>query len=135
MSGVFDRQDSFFKSLFKTGAGRILLACLIFGLYVLVVVTFRAVPIRESAPPDQKKYTNLYLQQFLAGYRSYQQDFDVEDIYFGEKFLSFRLNLKLKPKADYLVRKLAGDIITNLNGEYPELELIRIEFSRREEGL
>ncbi len=105
---------------------KFLIILLIGFLYFFVVVMYQVAskePIKTEAP---KKISQLYLTQFINGWRDYQQNFDVEKLRFGEKFLSFTINLKLKTKSILIVKKLAIEMILGLEQEYPELEDIDI---------
>lgn len=105
---------------------KFLIILLIFFLYFFVVVMYHIsskTPAKQAAP---RQISQLYLLEFISGWRDYQQDFDIEDVRFGEKFLSFTLNLKLKTKSILIVKKLAMEMILGLEAEYPELESIKI---------
>ncbi|MBU0635141.1 MAG: hypothetical protein KKA52_08800, partial [Candidatus Omnitrophica bacterium] len=64
------------------------------------------------------------------GYRSFQQDFIMEDVRFGDTFLAFSLYLKTASKSKVLTKQLAMDMIVGLLEEYPELETISIQVCR-----
>ncbi|MFH1061320.1 MAG: hypothetical protein V1747_00335 [Candidatus Omnitrophota bacterium] len=105
---------------------KFLIILIVFFLYFFVVVMYQVsskVPVKQAAP---KQISQLCLLEFINGWRDYQQNFDIKDMRFGEKFLSFTINLKLKTKSILIVKKLAMEMILGLEEEYPELESINI---------
>jgi len=105
---------------------KFLMVLLVFFLYFFVVIMYQVAskePVKIKAP---QKISQLHLIEFINGWRDYQQNFDIESLRFGEKFLSFTINLKLKTKSILIVKKLAMEMILGLEQEYPELEDIDI---------
>jgi hypothetical protein len=105
---------------------KFLIILLVFFLYFFVVVIYHVSSKPLVKKKASKQISQLYLMEFISGWRDYQQNFDVEDLRFGEKFLSFTINLKLKTKSILIVKKLAMEMILGLEDEYPELESIKI---------
>ena len=99
-------------------------------LYFFAVFIFKVSITIPEQPPAPKQHSQLYLMEFIGGYRDYQQDFDIEDLRFGEKFLSFTLNIKFQTKTVYIIKKLAIDMLLGLTNEYPELESINVKVVR-----
>ncbi|MBU1045163.1 MAG: hypothetical protein KJ915_12290 [Candidatus Omnitrophica bacterium] len=106
---------------------KFLIVLLVIFLYFFVVVIYQVSSKAPVKPEEKKPISQLYLLEFINGWRDYQQNFDVEDLRFGEKFLSFTINLKLKTKSILIVKKLGMDMILGLEQEYPELEDINIK--------
>lgn len=105
---------------------RVLLFAIITFLYFFVVVTYH---VSSQIPQEQeakKKISELYLLEYLNGWRDYQQNFDIQDLKFGEKFISFTLNTRFKAKSIIIVKKLAIDMALGLKEEYPELETVSV---------
>jgi hypothetical protein len=96
-------------------------------LYVLVVVTFKVSLQAPKPVPAPEQHSQLHLLEFINAYRDYQRDFDVEKVLFGEKFLSFTLNVKFRTSSVVVIKKLATDMALGLAAEYPELDLITID--------
>ncbi|MBU1924720.1 MAG: hypothetical protein KKB82_02210 [Candidatus Omnitrophica bacterium] len=110
---------------------QVVVVLLMFLLYFFVVVTYQAgskAPSDAKSQPKQHSYLNLV--EFINGYRSFQQDFIMEDVRFGDTFLAFSLYLKTASKSKVLTKQLAMDMIVGLLEEYPELETISIQVCR-----
>lgn len=129
MSGKIENYLDKVIQIFRKNKRKFLVLILIFLLYIFVVVTYKVLSKIPKTPPPPKQYSYLDLIQFIGGYRTYQQDFEVEKIFFTRKALEFTLNVKFKPKTVLVVKKLAMDIVLGLIGEYPELESISVSVS------
>ncbi|MBU0634221.1 MAG: hypothetical protein KKA52_04070, partial [Candidatus Omnitrophica bacterium] len=91
---------------------QVVVVLLMFLLYFFVVVTYQAgskAPSDAKSQPKQHSYLNLV--EFINGYRSFQQDFIMEDVRFGDTFLAFSLYLKTASKSKVLTKQLAMDMI------------------------
>jgi len=105
----------------------VFIVTLVAFLYLMVVVTFK-VSMRSPKPEQPKtQHSQLYLLEFINGYRDYQRDFDVEKVSFGEDFLSFTLNIKFRTSSMVIIKKLVTDMVLGLTDEYPELDRISID--------
>lgn len=131
MNGKINFSLDKIKKVILKNRKKLLIVALIFFLYIFVVLVFKvSLPI-PGMPKPQIQYSCLNLRQFINGYRSAQQDFDIEKLVFTEKSISLSLNVKFIPKTDFSVRKLAMDIIRGLREEYPKLEFLSIEVIRK----
>ncbi len=130
MNGKINLLLNKFKNLLLRNKKTVIAITLVIFLYFFVLIIFKVSSAVPKKPPAQKKYSYLSLEEFIGGYRTYQEDFEVEKIRFGEKFLSFTLKVKSKAKTELVIRKLAIDIILGLRDEYPELNSIDIEVLR-----
>ncbi|MBI4846710.1 MAG: hypothetical protein HY810_09630 [Candidatus Omnitrophica bacterium] len=118
--------------LIKSRKNFLILVFVIF-LYLFIIFVFKISMKSPDKAINPETYTYLYLIEFLNGYRNYQQDFDIVDVRFGDKFLTFTLNLKIKTKSILIVKNLVMDMLLNLNNEYPELKLISIKVVKEAE--
>lgn len=109
---------------------KIFILAIVFFLYVFVVVIFKSSSQRADDKPMPKQYSYLYLMEYINGWRDAQQDFEIEDLRFGEKFLSYTVNLNYQAKSVLLVKRLAVDMVVGLKKEYPELETISVKVIR-----
>ena len=107
---------------------------IVFFLYMFAVVIFQTAPKPPKTVSADRRLSYLNLMEYIDGYRDFQQDFDVEHLKFGDKFLNFTLNIKFKAKSILIIKKLALDIVQGLSTEYPELESIRIKVLRDRPG-
>jgi len=126
IAGLTEKAKAFFVKNRRVCIIVFLIAC----LFSFAIITYSVTPKTPEQVPAPEKYSNLYLQDFIAGYRDYQQDFDVEDIYFGENFLNFTVNIKFRSKNVLMVKKLGVDMVLGLLEEYPELESISVKMIR-----
>lgn len=117
----------YFKNLVIRNKRKVLIVVLVFFLYVFVAVTFKVMSMIPKPKPMPRQYSNLDLVQFIKGYRTYQQDFEVEKIFFTDKALEFTLNIKFNPKNQIVIKKLTMDIMLGINAEYPELDSVSID--------
>jgi len=99
-------------------------------LYIFVVVTFKSSSRSPNENPPPEQYSYLYLIEYINGWRDAQHDFEIQDLRFGKKFLSYTLNLNYSAKSILLVKRLAVDMVVGLKKEYPELETISIKVIR-----
>jgi hypothetical protein len=106
---------------------KFLILLIITFLYFFVIIIYHVSSKEPEEKPQVQKISQLHLEEFINGWRDYQQNFDIEDLRFGEKFLHFTINLKLKTKSILIVKKLAMEMILGLENEYPELEDIKIK--------
>ncbi|MBU4304653.1 MAG: hypothetical protein KJ893_03360 [Candidatus Omnitrophica bacterium] len=118
------------KDLALKNRKAVLVIVLVGFLYFFAVLIFKVSMSIPKQPPASKQHSQLYLMEFIGGYRDYQQDFDIEGLRFGEKFLSFTVNIKFQTKTVYIIKKLAIDMVLGLANEYPELESINIKVVR-----
>ena len=140
MSGDKKIQNSIlFKKLgeklfnnFLQNKNKVIILTLVFLLYFFAVVLFQLLKQEPIEEPVVKEQSQLYLLEFISGYRDHEKDFDIEEVRFGEKFLNFTLNIKFKATSTLFIKKLAIDIIIGLKNEYPELESIVIEVLKRD---
>ncbi len=106
---------------------------LILLLFLFALVIFQTSPKTTKYKADNRlSYLNLI--QYINGYRDVQQDFHIEDLKFGDKFLNFTMNIQFKSKSILVIKKLALDIIEGLTNEYPELESIKIKVRKDNPG-
>lgn len=105
---------------------KIFLFAIITFLYFFAVVIYQVSSQLPQTEKEKKQISELYLLEYINGWRDYQQNFYVEDMRFGEKFLTFTLNTRFKAKSIIIVKKLAIDMALGLKEEYPELETISI---------
>ncbi|MBU0547259.1 MAG: hypothetical protein KKH57_00640 [Candidatus Omnitrophica bacterium] len=114
------------KEFFLKNTRKVFIFAIITFLYFFVVIIYQ-VSSQIPQPQEQKKrISELYLLEYINGWRDYQQNFDVEDMQFGEKFLAFTLNIRFQAKSILVVKKLAIDMTLGLKEEYPELKTISI---------
>ena len=114
------------KSFILKNKRKIFLFAIVTFLYFFVVVIYQVSSQMPQVEEQKKKVSELYLLEYINGWRDYQQNFDVEDMKFGEKFIAFTLNTRFKAKSIINVKKLAIDMVLGLKEEYPELETISI---------
>ncbi|MCK4994771.1 MAG: hypothetical protein KAS13_06980 [Candidatus Omnitrophica bacterium] len=105
---------------------KVFLFAIIIFLYFFVVVIFQVSSEMPQVKEEKKQISELYLLEYINGWRDYQQNFEIEDMKFGEKFISFTLNTRFKAKSIIIVKKLAIEMALGLKEEYPELETISI---------
>lgn len=122
------------KNFFNKSKRKVFIVVFIGFLYLFIVIVYKTSAPEPTRPSDSKKYSNLYLMEFIGGYRDYQQDFEIKHIRFGEKFLNFTIDIKFKAKSNYIIKKLIADIILGLIEEYPELESVLIEVIKESSG-
>ncbi len=114
------------KDFFIKNKRKVFIFAIVTFLYFFVVVIYHVCSQMPQVQQKKEQISELCLLEYINGWRDYQQNFDVEDMKFGEKFLSFTLNLHFKAKSILIVKKLAIDMALGLKGEYPELETISI---------
>ncbi len=105
---------------------KVFLFAIIIFLYFFVVVIFQVSSEMPQVKEEKKQISELYLLEYINGWRDYQQNFEIKDMKFGEKFISFTLNTRFKAKSIIIVKKLAIEMALGLKEEYPELETISI---------
>ncbi|MBU1087419.1 MAG: hypothetical protein KKD05_07860 [Candidatus Omnitrophica bacterium] len=123
IDGLLDKAKNFFLKEQR----KLLIFLLVIFLYFFVIIMYHVASKAPVKPQAKQQISQLYLMEFINGWRDYQQNFDIEDLRFGEKFLAFTINLKLKTKSMLIVKKLAMEMILGLEQEYPELEDINIK--------
>jgi len=114
------------KDFFIKNKRKVFLFAIITFLYFFVVVIYQVSSQMPPEPEQKKQISELYLLEYINGWRDYQQNFDIEDMQFGGKFLTLTLNTRFKTKSIIIVKKLAIDMALGLKEEYPELETISI---------
>ena len=102
------------KDFFIKNKRKAFILAIVSFLYFFVVIIYQACSEMPEAVKPKEKISELYLMEYLNGWRDYQQNFDVEDMSFGAKFLGFTLNLRFKAKSILIVKKLAIDMIIGL---------------------
>ena len=130
MNGSFERITGRLARAFNRDRKKalLLLALPMFVVFCVVLYNVSAViPPTETPQPLPSEFD---LKKFISSYRSYQQDFDVDDLRFGKKFLHFTLSIEKQPKSDIFVKRLAMELAQGLTIEYPSLEDIAIEVKR-----
>ncbi len=114
------------KDFFIRNKRKVFIFAIVTFLYFFVVVIYQISSEMPQLKEKKERISELYLLEYINGWRDYQQNFDVEDMKFGEKFLFFTLNIRFKAKSILIVKKLAIDMALGLKEEYPELETISI---------
>jgi len=128
MSGEIKLLIEKIKDLIPRYREKFLIVIVVIFLYFFVVIVFKSSSVTpRTQPPAPKQHSRLHLLEFINGYRSLQYDFEVEKIRFGEKFLTFTLNLKSKPKSQIMIKRMTIDMVVALTAEYPDLESIWVE--------
>ncbi len=105
---------------------KIFIFAIVVFLYFFAIVIYHVCSQLPQPQEKKQQISELYLLEYINGWRDYQQNFDVEDMKFGERFLSFTLNIRFKAKSILILKKLAIDMVLGLKEEYPELENISI---------
>ena len=95
------------KMVFLKNKRKFIIFFLITMLYFFAVVVYQTSMKKPKYENTKKPLSELYLIEFINGWRDYQQNFDVEDLQFGKNFLTFTLNLRFKAKSIFIVKKLA----------------------------
>ncbi|MCG2711546.1 MAG: hypothetical protein L6416_04380 [Candidatus Omnitrophica bacterium] len=114
------------KDFFLRNKRKVFIFAIVVFLYFFVIVIYQVCSQLPQAHEEKEQISELYLLEYINGWRDYQQNFDVEDMQFGEKFLFFTLNIRFQAKSILIVKKLAIDMALGLKEEYPELETISI---------
>ena len=131
MNGIVKQIVQRLLEQFNRDRKRFLLMILVPGLFVFTVVLYQVAVIIPHARSPLPQASEFDLMKFINGYQNQQQEFAVEDLRFGEKFLHFTINLPQKPKTEFFIRQMAMELCQGLTVEYPALEEIKIKVIRQ----